>query len=193
MLQIRRSVNTVLAPRILLSPQVLLGAFLMLIGAVTLVKVLPTERPELRQVSEDLVQPNTAAQTVDLILFEVGERGQSVERPVSVEVALPTSTNERLETILTALRDQTLGTLWPETLPLPTVFAVATDNGSRQVAVLNFILDEPVTTSVNQERQLLASIKTTLLRNGVDAVQVLVNGREGSSFLGHIALDSVFE
>ena len=193
MLQIRRSVNAVLAPRILLSPQVLIGALLLLVGVVTLIRVLPSERPELRQVNEDLAQPNATTQTVDLTLFEADESGQSVERPVSVEVALPSSTNERLETILSTLRDQALGTLWSEALPSPTVFAVSTDNGSRQVAVLNFTLEEPVTVSVDQERQLLASIKTTLLRNGVDAVQVLVNGREGSSFLGHIALDSVFE
>ena len=192
MLQIRRSVNALLAPRILLSPQVLLGLLLLLVGVITLIRVLPSERPELRQVNEDLAQPSATTQTVELTLFETDESGQSVERPVSVEVALPASTNERLETLLITLRDQA-GTLWPETLPPPTVFTVPTNNGSRQVAVLNFSLDEPVTTSVDQERQLLASIKTTLLRNDVDAVQVLVNGREGESFLGHVALDSVFE
>ena len=182
-----------LAPRVLLSPQVLIGALLLLIGGVTLLRVLPSERPELRQVGENLAQPSAVTQTVELTLFELDESGQSVERPVSVEVALPASTNERLETVLATLRDQSLESLWPRALAPPTVFAVTTDNGSRQVAVLDFVLAEPVAVSVDQERQLLASIKTTLLRNGVDAVQVLVNGREDSSFLGHVALGSVFE
>ncbi len=177
---------------VLLSAPVLLGTLVLLAGLVTAVRTLPTARPPLVQLEPGPDTPPVRTE-VELTLFTPGPGERPVEHPVFVQLALPEDATRRFETITAELRAQTLPTLWPAPLPAPTAFSVATANGAQTVAVLDFTIDDAVVLDVETERLLLQSIEATLLRNGADRVQVLVNHQEAESFLGHVALVPVLE
>ena len=170
----------------------MLGALLTLFGLGTLWHALPDPRPALVQLEQTLDTPLTQTE-VELTLFTPGPDERPVEHPVFAELALPEDAAGRFERIVVELRAQTLDSVWPTTLPAPVAFAVETDNGAKSVAVLDFAVDTPLAVDVETERLLLQSIQATLLRNGADRVQILVNHEETGSFLGHVALASVLE
>ena len=175
---------------IVLSAPVLLGALVLLAGAVTVVQTLPASRPPLVELEDNLGASATETE-VELALFSSGQDERPVEHPVFALLALPEDAARRFELIIAKLRAETFRTLWPQALPAPTAFAVETANGAQTVAVLNFAVGEDVALDVETERLLLQSIEATLLRNGADQVQILVNHEESESFLGHVALRSV--
>lgn len=174
-----------------LSPQVLSGLIILTVGAGALLWGVPRDRPPLVSVEERLSEEVVGTKTVQLVLFEAGPDERLIETPIRKNLATAEALNAQLEIVLGALREEALGDLWPETLAVPTVFTFEADNGARQVAVLDFELPETVPVTVDGEKRLLESIKTTLLRNGADEVQVLINHREAPSFLGHVALERV--
>ena len=171
------------------SPQVLLGLVVLAVGAGMLIWGVPRDRPPLVSVEEDLIEAVVGTRTVQLVLFEASPDERLIETPVRKELLSTEVLNEQLELILEALREEALGDLWPEALDVPTVFIFEIDNGAQQVAVLDFNVPEPIALTVDREKRLLESIKATLLRNGADEVQILINHRESPSFLGHIALE----
>lgn len=171
-----------------LSPQVLAGLVLLALGAGVLIWGVPRDRPPLVTVDETLTEAVSGTQSVQLVLFEASPDERLIETPLRRELASAEALNQQLEIILSALREAALGDLWPEALGVPTVFTFEADNGARQIAVLDFDLPEAVAVTVDQEKRLLESIKTTMLRNGADDVQILINHRETASFLGHVAL-----
>lgn len=85
--------------------------------------------------------------------------------------------------ILGHLRDSASG-IWPAALPVPTVFMV------QNTVVLDFDMPEPILVSIAQERALIQTIETTLLRSGATAVRFLVNQQEPETFLGYIVVNS---
>ena len=177
----------------MLSAPVVLGALVTCAGLGTLLRVLPASRPALVQLEQTLSTPPTQTENVELTLFTPGQDARPVEHPVFAQLTLPEDPARRFALITAELRAQTLPTLWPATLPAPTAFEVDTDNGAKSVAVLDFAADDTVAVDVETERLLLQSIETTLLRNGADRVQILVNHEETESFLGHVALVPVLE
>lgn len=176
---------------IVLSAPVLLGALVLLAGAVTVVRTVPASRPPLVELEDSLGASATETENVELALFSSGQDERPVEHPVFALLALPKDAARRFELIIAELRAETLQTLWPQALPAPTAFAVEIANGAQTVAVLDFAVGEDVALDVETERLLLQSIEATLLRNGADQVQILVNHEESESFLGHVALRSV--
>lgn len=168
----------------------LLGGLILLASLVALLRTLPAPRPELVQLETTQPAP-PQSENVELILYGPGPEGTAVEHPVFVDLALPEDAASRFAKVSAELRAQTLSTLWPAALPAPTAFALATANGAQTVAVLDFAVTEPVALDVETERLLLQSVEATLLRNGADRVQILVNHEESGNFLGHVALASV--
>lgn len=165
-----------------------MGLILLVVGLATFLFRVPRERPPLSEVNPVLTDlSQDTVETVSLVLLEAGAGEQVVETPVRTDLSLPEHLGGRLEAILAALREETLSDLWPETLSAPTVFTFERDDVG-QTAVLDFVVETPPTVSVEGERLLLASLEATLLRNGADAVKILVNHRESDTFLGHIML-----
>lgn len=179
--------------RVLLSAPVLLGALVALGGGVAALRSAPTPRPMLVQVEMSSDEPTGSVTATELALFERGEGESAVEHPVFVDLELPTDPARRFAAVVAALRAQASPDLWPEALPAPTAFAVETANGTQTVAVLDFAVDAEMAVDVETEELLLQSVTSTLLRNGADRVQVLVNHEQGESFLGHVAIASVLE
>ena len=176
---------------VLLSAPALLGGLVLLAGGVTAVRTLPTPRPPLVQLESSMDAPLVPSE-VELTLFSPGQGGRGVEQPVFVQLTLPEDATGRFERLGAELRAQLLATLWPAALPAPTVFEVDAANGAQTVVVLDFSVDA-VAVDVETELLLLRSVHATLLRNGADRVQILVNHAESASFLGHVALAAVLE
>ena len=177
---------------VFLSAPALLGGLVLVAGVVTAVRTLPTPRPPLVQLEPSPDAPLIPTE-VELTLFSPGQGGRPVEQPVFVQLTLPEDATGRFERLAAELRAQLLATLWPAALPAPTAFAVDTANGAQTVVVLDFSVDAQVAVDVETELLLRQSIESTLLRNGADRVQILVNHAESVSFLGHVALPSVLE
>ena len=166
----------------------LFGLVILAAGLGVFIWGVPRDRPPLVTVEETLTETVAGTQSVQLVLFEASPDERLIETPLRKDLPTADTLSARLEIILEALREEALDTLWPEALVVPTVFTFEMDNGARQVVVLDFDLPEPVAVTVDGEKRLLESIKTTLLRNGADEVQILINHRESPSFLGHVGL-----
>ena len=161
------------------------------LGLVVLISTLPAERPPLATVTENLTEPQKVEEAVQLVLYEADADERAVERPQYVDIRFTNAPNRRAEAVVAALRERGAQSVWPAALPLPTVFTVEVGSG-RQIVVLDFVLSEPVPLSAAQEERLLESLQTTLVRNGLGKAQILINGDESVSFLGHVALESLF-
>ena len=135
---------------------------------------LQLESPEIR------LQPEEVQLVVylDPLNFELSQ-------PKYKTLDLPLDKSQRLSRILSALRDNLEG-LWPEALPLPTIFL------KDQTVVLHFQFDSAMSVSVEQEQRLYKSIQSTLVENGVATLHILVND-QSETFLGHIALENYLE
>lgn len=179
-------------PRILLSPLVLLGALLCAVGLVVLLLVPSPSAPELVQVEEVLAEPERQSEQVQLVSFLPGPGETWLAQPSFVNVQVSEIPSERYAAILAALRELLEGSLWPEGLSLPAVI-VAGDSADDETVVLDFALEAPVPVSVTEEERLLLALRTTLERNGAEAVRILVNHEPSASFLGHVVLEGSLE
>ncbi len=175
--------------RALLTPQGLLGGLIFVAGLSAFLQALPGVRvpPPERVVVESPI-PDAPAEDVRLSLVTA----DGSERFQMVSLARPEDPSSRRAALLTALRTFLMSeegeALWPAALGVPTVFTV-TDADRNQVTVLDFVRPLEVALSVRDEARLLASIRTTLRRDGVDHLRVLVNGEPSETFLGHVALE----
>ena len=106
----------------------------------------------------------------------------------SVNIQTPDTPNAVLVATLAALRTWLLGAGWPEALGVPTVFRLDT-----QEVVLDFPLEGTPTVSVQQEQELLASIKQTLAQQDISEAYILTNGRSRPVFLEHLAVERGLE
>jgi hypothetical protein len=100
-----------------------------------------------------------------------------------LQLELPEDVALAYSAILERLKDSASG-VWPAALAVPNVFMV------QNTVVLDFDMPEPIYVSIAQERALIQTIETTLLRSGASAVRFLVNQHEPETFLGHIAVNS---
>jgi hypothetical protein len=153
------------------------GAFF-LSGAIT-----PRTAPPRIEIS----QPETREleiREVRLVTYD----SNGLESPSFARVALPQDPGTRLELILRALREETLGAAWPEALPVPQVFVETVDR--QTVAIMDFRPQEPVSLTVAGETRLLRSIEATVLANGVDQTRFLLGGEATGVFLEHLAVPS---
>jgi hypothetical protein len=160
----------------------LLGALVLLAGIVAFVRSSP---PPLTP------PPQVALEAVPASPFEATLVGVTATGEVH-ETALLQSYPEpgaRLAESLRALREWLLAEGgWPEALGAPRVFLVTPTH-----AVLDFPLAALPTLSAEAEVQLIASLRRTAARQGVDEVTLLVNGRAPATFLGHVALADTLE
>ena len=163
----------------------LLGALVLAAGIFFLLLSLPRRAPPLFLVEEAIVPPEATAQSVELVTFESGANGRELERPFALTLELPSEVTSRYDMILAALRETLRGSLWPDELPVPVIYVL--EDREPQPLVLDFKVTAPPALTVSDERLLLAAIRETLLRNGAERVQILVNHSEAASFLGHVA------
>ena len=176
--------------RALLTPQSLLGGLVLVAGLVAFLRAAPGVRvPPPERVVVDAASPATPAEDVRLSL--ITEDGS--ERFSIVSLALPADPSSRRAALLNALRTflttEAGERLWPEALSAPTVFTL-TNADRAEVTVLDFTRGPEAAVSVAQEARLLASIRTTLRRDGVDHLRVLIGGEPSETFLGHVALEN---
>lgn len=116
-----------------------------------------------------------------------------LERTTYVTLEVPDDPQGDLLAIIAALREELRAEgIWPEELPEPQLFLPELTGGER-VAVLDFALREAVYTSITQERRLLESLKSTLRRNDIDRLHIMIDGRPSPTFLGHIALPQALD
>ena len=176
--------------RALLTPQSLLGGLGFIAGLVAFLRAVPGVRvPTPERVVVDAALPATPAEDVRLSLITA----DGSERFSIVSLALPADPSSRRAALLNALRSflasEAGERLWPEALSAPTVFTL-TNADRAEVTVLDFTRGPAAAVSVAQEERLLASIRTTLRRDGVDHLRVLINGEPSETFLGHVALEN---
>ncbi len=163
---------------------VLLGCVVLLSGMYSVLRgtwQMPPERLNLQLESPEIrLQPQEIQLVVylDTVNFELSQ-------PKYKTLDLPQDKPQRLLRILSALRDNLEG-LWPEALPLPTIFF------KDQTVILHFQFDNPIAVSVEQEQRLYQSIQSTLAENGATTLHILVND-QSETFLGHIALKNYLE
>ena len=174
--------------RALLSPQGLLGGLVLIAGLSAFLRALPGDRlPPPEQVVVEGPAPVGPAEDVRLSLVTA----DGSERFMMIALARPEDPSNRRAALLTALRAFLTGEegegLWPAGLESPTVFTT-TGADRTQVTTLDFTRDPEVALGAGEEARLLESIRTTLRRDGVDALRVLVNGEPSETFLGHVAL-----
>ena len=176
--------------RALLTPQSLLGGLVFIAGLVAFLRAVPGVRvPPPERVVVDAATPATPAEDVRLSLITA----DGSERFSIVPLALPADPSSRRAALLNALRSfltsEAGERLWPEALSAPTVFTL-TNADRAEVTVLDFTRGPAAAVSVAREARLLASIRTTLRRDGVDHLRVLINGEPSETFLGHLALEN---
>lgn len=126
--------------------------------------------------------PELETREVRLVRFD----SNGLEAPTFASVALPDAATGRLQAIVAALREATLGEEWPEGLPAPTVFVESI--GRESVAILDFRPEKHLPLTVEAEARLLASIRETLLANGADELRFLLDGEAAGVFLEHLAV-----
>lgn len=165
-------------------PQVLV-ALLLLLGAAVLflAPVTSGDRAE----GEFLLPEITPAQTVTAEVRLVTYDQFNLEVLDSSQQVVPLAPAQQLTAVLALLQAELLQSgVWPAALPAPGVF-VETLNRQR-VAVLDFRPAAPLPLSVAQELRLLQSIEATVLANGSDRVQFLLQGRPAGVFLLNVAV-----
>lgn len=174
--------------RRLIRPATLLGFLLFIAGLASLLTALgsggtPPPDPVRLAASEP---PPRREQEVSLVIVN----SEGLERPEFQTLALPEAEAARLEAIFAALREVLVKeSVWPEALPAPSVYLP--DMTSRQrVAVLDFAVPASLPISVSEEQQILASLRNTALRNSVDRIAIIINGKASETFLGHVAIES---
>ncbi len=172
--------------RILAMPPVLLGVFVLL-GSLALFFGSLRSTPLIRQeLNLDITELNPQTlQEVPLVLIDAN----GLEDTVMLELSLAADDGSKLAAILAALRELMLnrGT-WPQALLAPQVFV--TTLARQRVAVLDFDIERPLAVTIEIERQILESVRSTTLRNGMDKLQILINGKVSPTFLGHLALET---
>lgn len=167
-----------------LTPQVIVSGLLLLSG---LIYFLSSVRSAPGRVEPPglTVGPSVELSAVEVVLVTVAEDG--TEGPVEIDLELPAAPARRLEAILVALRERLVADgVWPEGLGAPTVFVGV--EGAPNAAVLAFERDPRVAAEVTAELRLLASIRATVARQGIDRLELLVNGSASGTLLGHVAL-----
>lgn len=132
-------------------------------------------------------QADTVTHSQEIRLVLVDQSG--LARPDFVTVDLPDDPAARLGTVLDALRAAMLQAgSWPRGLDTPQVFVQLVNR--KEIAVLDLHESTPVAVGVENELQLLRSIRQTVLANGADGVRFLREGKPAPTLLGHVAVDS---
>ncbi|MEX2535901.1 MAG: hypothetical protein WD273_09935 [Trueperaceae bacterium] len=129
-------------------------------------------------------QQNLETREVRLVRFDAN----GLESPSFAQVALPQAPGARLQAILGALREEMLGTEWPQSLPVPQAFVETV--GRQNVAILDFRPQGRAPLTVEGETRLLRSVEETVLANGVDQIRYLLGGEATGVFLEHLAVPS---
>lgn len=169
--------------RSLLRPEPLLALLVALLSLVYYWQARQERQPRFTPIEiAGVADQDLPSVDVRLVSFDA----QGLEVPSFVSLELPVSTSQRLQLILEALREETLGEVWPEPLPTPNVFVE--NVARRQVAVLDFRPEARLSLTVSQESRLLDSVEETLLANGVDEVRYLLHGEAAGVFLEHLAV-----
>lgn len=167
------------------TPQTFVAWLLLLLGVyIYRVSQAPVRPLEYVQVQlEDVAQePSQPSEVVFTLINH-----QGLERSLFTHLSLPEAANARLHSLLSELRRLMLEqNAWPAALPAPEVFVI--QDSSNPVAVLDFVLEQPLETAVATELQLLRALRSTLRRNGIDSMVILINGRPSKTFLGHVAI-----
>jgi hypothetical protein len=163
---------------------IMLGLLVVAWGLVMVLRGLYRPYPEKLTVQLEAPKIQLRSEEVQLVVF-LDPTNLEVSQPKYKTLELPQDNEQRLVRILSVLRDNLDG-LWPEPLPLPTVFL------HEQSVVLHFVLESPIDVSVGAEQRLYNSIVQTLKENAAPQVRILVND-QSETFLGHIALANYLE
>jgi hypothetical protein len=165
-------------------PQVLV-AFLLLFGAAVLLLAPTTtgDRPEGEFLLPEITPPETVAADVQLVTYD----RFNLEVLTRRQLVVPLAPAQQLSAVLAELQAELRQAgIWPDGLPAPGVF-VETLNRQR-VAVLDFRPAGLPALPVAQELRLLQSIEATVLANGSNRVQFLLNGRPAGVFLWNVVV-----
>ncbi len=164
-------------------PQLVVGLLALAASLVLLTGPAALKRGELRSF-ETTTGSSAPPLTSELRLIIID--GSGLERPRFVNLEHGPDPASRLTALTEALRSELIGDgVWPASLAAPTVYLV--ENRRLEAAVLDFA-ESDVSLTIAQERQIVASLRETLLRNGVDSVQFLVAGEARPAPLGHLAV-----
>jgi hypothetical protein len=167
-----------------LKAPILFGLLVVFWGGITLLRGLWQASPEKLTIQLDPPRIQLRSEEVQLVFFS-DPLNLALQRPMYKTLELPQDKEQRLVRILSALRDNLEG-LWPDALPLPTVFI------HQQAVVMHFLFESPVRISVGEEQRLYESIIKTLKENGFPEVRILVND-QSETFLGHRSLENRLE
>jgi hypothetical protein len=166
--------------KVVLSIPVGIGTLFFLASVILFSLARPPRGEQFQTIDQTIADVPVQTREVELVVISpttfTGD-SRYVQLELSEDVALA------YRAILERLRERASG-VWPAALPVPNVFMV------QNTVVLDFDMPEPILVSIAQERALIQTIETTLLRSGATAVRFLVNQQEPETFLGHIVVNS---
>lgn len=164
------------------SPQVLVPAIALLAAATYAIRSAPpaVPPPPTLAVPSDEV-PSTERREVVVYLVDDG-----VATPLVREVDDAEDASARLQAVVDALREAMVEEeAWPSELPAPRVFAFDVERDA--AAVLDLPAHDAVL-SVDGERRVVASLRRTLLEQGVERIAFLREGRSEDGWLGQLSV-----
>ena len=126
---------------------------------------------------------NKVMGSVELLIYDTDQ----LERPLIQEHDLGSSLEDKVTTLLNALRDEL--DIWPDELTLSAVYVTEIDG--QETAVIDFMyqINYPHL-SLNDEWRLLRSITASLRRNGVNEKVILMNHEPRERFLNYLSLSA---
>jgi hypothetical protein len=169
------------------SPQVLVPALALIAAAGYALRAAPPQPgppPELATTAPAEAEVGRR----DVVLYLVDDE---LARPRVRELADPSDASAALQVVVDALREELVAEgVWPAELPAPRAYALELER--TPAAVLDLAASD-VGLDVAAERRIVASLRRTLLEQGIERLAFLRNGGPVDAWLGQLRAPSSLE